>query len=66
MKSSLRRKYVEEAGLKVEIANGSSTFTYKYAAQYNGITEIQAGTYLLMDISFRESGATEFELTLTV
>ncbi len=58
--------YVEKAGLKVEIVSGSGTFTYRYAAQLGGITEIQAGTYLLMDTAFRESGVTEFELTLSV
>jgi D-serine deaminase-like pyridoxal phosphate-dependent protein len=60
------RKYIEEAGLKVEIVSGSGTYTYKYATQFNGITEVQAGTYLFMDTAFRESGVTEFELTLTV
>jgi D-serine deaminase-like pyridoxal phosphate-dependent protein len=60
------REYIEKAGLGVEIVSGSGTYTYKYATQFDGITEIQAGTYLLMDTTFRESGATEFELTLTV
>jgi D-serine deaminase-like pyridoxal phosphate-dependent protein len=60
------RKYIEEAGLKVEIVSGSGTYTYKYATQFSGITEVQAGTYILMDTAFRESGVTEFELTLTV
>jgi D-serine deaminase-like pyridoxal phosphate-dependent protein len=59
-------EYVEKAGLKVEIVSGSGTFTYRYATQFSGITEIQAGTYILMDTAFRESGVTEFELTLTV
>lgn len=60
------RKYIEDAGLGVEIASGSGTFTYSYAAQVDGITEIQAGTYLLMDTAFRDHGVREFELTLSV
>ena len=57
---------LEKSGLKVAIVSGGGTYTYKYATQFEGITEIQAGTYLLMDTTFRESGVTDFELTLTV
>ena len=60
------REHIERAGLEVEIVSGSGTYTYKYAARFDGITEIQAGTYLLMDTAFRDAGVTEFELTLTV
>jgi D-serine deaminase-like pyridoxal phosphate-dependent protein len=60
------KEHLENSGLKVEIVSGSGTYTYKYATQFKGITEIQAGTYLLMDTTFRESGVTEFELTLTI
>ncbi|UCB46842.1 MAG: DSD1 family PLP-dependent enzyme [Spirochaetota bacterium] len=60
------KKKIEKSGLKVEIASGGGTYTYRYATQIGGVTEIQAGTYLLMDTTFRESGVTEFELTLTV
>ena len=60
------KEHLEKSGLKIEIVSGSGTYTYKYATQFRGITEIQAGTYLLMDTTFRESGVTEFELTLTV
>jgi D-serine deaminase-like pyridoxal phosphate-dependent protein len=31
-----------------------------------GVTEIQAGTYLLMDTAFQERGVTDFECTLSV
>jgi D-serine deaminase-like pyridoxal phosphate-dependent protein len=60
------RKYVEEAGIAVEIVSGSGTFTYRYASEVEGITEIQAGTYLLMDSAFQEHGMREFERTLSV
>jgi D-serine deaminase-like pyridoxal phosphate-dependent protein len=60
------RKYLEKAGIKVEIVSGGGTFTYQYAAQIEGITELQAGTYLLMDSAFVEHGVGEFECTLSV
>jgi D-serine deaminase-like pyridoxal phosphate-dependent protein len=60
------RRFVEAAGLPVEIVSASGTFTYRYATQVEGITEIQAGTYLLMDTTFRDKGVTEFDLALSV
>lgn len=60
------RRYIEAAGLEVPIVSGSGTFTYKYVSRLKGITEIQAGTYLLMDTAFREKGVTDFDLTLSV
>ncbi len=60
------RQYIEAAGLSVSIVSGSGTFTYKYASKLNGITEIQAGTYLLMDTAFREKGVTDFHCALSV
>jgi D-serine deaminase-like pyridoxal phosphate-dependent protein len=60
------RHYVEAAGIPVEIVSGSGTFTYRYACDVAGITEIQAGSYLLMDTAFRDFGVREFECTLSV
>jgi D-serine deaminase-like pyridoxal phosphate-dependent protein len=60
------RQTLADAGIPVEIVSGSGTVTYRYASQVAGLTEIQAGTYLLMDTAFRESGVEEFELTLSV
>ena len=60
------RKYVENAGIEVEIVSGSGTFTYRFASEIEGLTEIQAGTYLLMDTAFRDHGVREFECTLSV
>lgn len=58
--------FLENSGVGVEIVSGSGTFTYRFASQVQGITEIQAGTYLLMDTAFREHGVSEFDLTLSV
>lgn len=60
------RKYIEDAGLKVEIVSAGGTSSYYIAAGMDGITEIQAGTYLLMDTSFREKGVLDFDCALTV
>lgn len=59
-------RFVEEAGLEVQILSAGGTFTYKYAASIEGITEVQAGTYLLMDTAFKEKGVTDFDCALTV
>ncbi len=60
------RRYVEEAGLEVKIVSAGGTLTYKVAAETPGVTEVQAGTYLLMDTAFKEAGMGDFECTLTV
>jgi D-serine deaminase-like pyridoxal phosphate-dependent protein len=60
------RLLIEEAGLEVEIVSAGGTFTYRYAAEIDGITEIQAGTYLLMDTAFKEHGVFDFDCALTV
>jgi D-serine deaminase-like pyridoxal phosphate-dependent protein len=60
------RRYIENAGLAVEIVSASGTFTYRIAAETEGITEVQAGTSLLMDTAFKEQGIEEFDPALTV
>lgn len=60
------RRFVENAGIKVAIVSGGGTFTYRFASKVDGITEIQAGTYLLMDTAFKEHGVREFDCTLSV
>ncbi len=60
------RRLIEEAGLQVEIVSAGGTFTYRYAAGIEGVTEIQAGTYLLMDTAFKEQEVGDFDCTLTV
>lgn len=60
------RRYIEGAGLEVPIVSASGTFTYKYVSRLDGITEIQAGTYLLMDTAFKEKGVDDFDCALSV
>lgn len=60
------REYIEAAGLPVEVVSAGGTFTYRVAAETKGVTEVQAGTYLLMDTAFREKGVRDFDCALTV
>lgn len=47
-------KLLENSGIKVEIVSAGGTGTFDMAGEYPGITEIQAGSYCLMDSSYRE------------
>lgn len=60
------RFFIENSGIEVPIVSAGGTFTYRFAAEIDGITEIQAGTYLLMDTAFKEHGVHEFDPALSV
>jgi D-serine deaminase-like pyridoxal phosphate-dependent protein len=60
------KDFITAAGIEVPIVSASGTFTYRFATQIEGITEVQAGTYLLMDTAFRDHGVTEFDPALSV
>lgn len=60
------RRYLEAAGIAVPIVSAGGTFTYRFAAMVDGITEVQAGSYLLMDTGFQDHGVREFEPCLSV
>jgi D-serine deaminase-like pyridoxal phosphate-dependent protein len=59
------RALIESDGIPVEIVSSSGTGTYYISAVYPGITEIQAGSYLLMDMLYVERGSA-FTPSLTV
>ena len=59
------RGFIEDAGLPLQIVSGGGTHTYDIAGTTPGVTEVQAGTYLLMDTAFKESGV-DFECTLSI
>jgi D-serine deaminase-like pyridoxal phosphate-dependent protein len=52
-------------GMNIEIVSGAGTGTYDIAAEYPGITEIQAGSYIFMDGTYQKLGL-PFEQSLTV
>jgi D-serine deaminase-like pyridoxal phosphate-dependent protein len=59
------RDCIHRAGIPVEIVSSGGTGSYAIAGRYPGVTEIQPGSYLLMDTDYRKS-CTDFALTLTV
>ncbi|MCC7263568.1 MAG: DSD1 family PLP-dependent enzyme [Candidatus Latescibacteria bacterium] len=59
------RAAVEGAGLPVEICSASGTGDYYLATTYAGITEVQAGSYALMDVAYGKLGL-GFDHALTV
>jgi D-serine deaminase-like pyridoxal phosphate-dependent protein len=66
------RARFEAAGLPVEIVAGGSTGTHDIDVELEGLTELQAGSYCVMDLDYRRIGGrggdalTEFEMALTV
>jgi len=66
------RARFEAAGLPVEIVAGGSTGTYNIDLELAGLTELQAGSYCVMDLDYRQIGSrtgeamTDFEMAITV
>ena len=66
------RRLFEAAGLPVEIVAGGSTGTYDIDVELPGLTELQSGSYCVMDLDYRRIGGrdgemlTDFEMALTV
>ncbi|HEV8474962.1 MAG TPA: DSD1 family PLP-dependent enzyme [Methylomirabilota bacterium] len=66
------RDRFEAAGLPVELVAGGSTGTYDIDVELPGLTELQSGSYCVMDIDYRRVGGrggaslTDFEMALTV
>ncbi len=59
------RARLEREGIPVEIVSVGGTGSYSISGRHPGVTEIQAGSYLLMDTDYRQC-CTDFDLTLTV
>src|SRR5438094_101514 len=66
------RARFEADGLPVEIVAGGSTGTHDIDVELGGLTELQSGSYCVMDLDYRRIGGragdamTEFEMALTV
>jgi 3-hydroxy-D-aspartate aldolase len=66
------RVLLERSGLPVDIVAGGSTGTYDIDSELAGLTELQSGSYCVMDIDYRRIGGrtgdtlTDFEMALTV
>ncbi|AXC16284.1 low-specificity D-threonine aldolase (plasmid) [Acidisarcina polymorpha] len=58
-------KLIQSAGIPVPIISTGGTGTYDAAGAFPGITEIQAGSYLLMDTLYFDRGS-RFQRALTL
>jgi D-serine deaminase-like pyridoxal phosphate-dependent protein len=58
-------RLIDNAGMEARIVSTGGTGTYAVSGDYPGITEIQAGSYLLMDNAYVSRGA-RFQRSLTV
>jgi len=59
------RDAMGRAGLSTEIWSGGSTGTWDIDTEFTKLTELQAGSYALMDLDYRRVGA-DFPHSLTV
>jgi len=66
------RELFEKNGLPVDVVSGGSSGTYNIDSELEGLTELQSGSYCVMDIDYRRIGGrasdtlTDFETALTV
>jgi len=55
-----------DAGLPVEIVSAGGTGSWDITGRFPGVTELQCGTYALMDLLFHEVAGAPFEYACTV
>jgi D-serine deaminase-like pyridoxal phosphate-dependent protein len=60
------RRLIEASGLLCPIVSGTGTGTFRAVLDLAGLTELQVGTYVLMDWAFKERTGNLFEIALTV
>jgi D-serine deaminase-like pyridoxal phosphate-dependent protein len=56
---------IEGSGIPVDIVSAGGTGTYNFTGNYPGITEVQAGSYVTMDVGYVDCGI-DFDLALSV
>lgn len=56
---------ISDSGLEVSTVSGGGTTSYKTVAEFPGVTEVQAGGYVFMDLGYRQSGI-DFETSLSL
>jgi D-serine deaminase-like pyridoxal phosphate-dependent protein len=59
------RRLIEKAGIPVEVVTGAGTGTWEWAGSFEGVTEIQPGSFLLMDAAYH-AVRPEFGCSLSV
>ena len=66
------RELFEKNGLPVDVVSGGSSGTYDIDSELEGLTELQSGSYCVMDLDYRRIGGKgggpygDFEMALTV
>lgn len=50
------RKLLEKDGHNIELVTGASTGTYNIDPEIDGLTELQSGSYVFMDVEYRRIG----------
>ena len=60
------RDLVARAGIPIEILSGGGTSSYNVCGGYPGLTEVQVGSYLVMDTDYRHCCCSDFELALSL
>src|SRR5713101_3530332 len=66
------RELFEKHGLPVDIVSGGSSGTFNIDSELEGLTELQSGSYCVMDLDYRRIGGPrgaaydDFEMALTV
>ncbi|MBK9169095.1 MAG: hypothetical protein IPM24_16715 [Bryobacterales bacterium] len=56
------RRVIERAGISCPLLTGGSTGTYNIDTQIEGITELQPGSFVFMDIDYRKIGGQNGEV----
>jgi D-serine deaminase-like pyridoxal phosphate-dependent protein len=46
------RRLLEQANIPVEVVTGGGTGTWEWVSSYDGVTELQPGSFLLMDVAY--------------
>jgi D-serine deaminase-like pyridoxal phosphate-dependent protein len=59
------RKLIEQAGIPVSVVTGAGTGTFEYVGRTDGVTEIQPGSFVLMDVAYH-AVRPEFDCSLSI
>ena len=60
------RRLVESAGIPCQILTGGGAATYKTIGKMDGVDELQIGSYVGMDWSYKERVGADFEIAFSV
>jgi len=58
--------YLEEHGFAIQTVTTGGTGTYMYCSEVEGITEVQPGSFLFMDLAYRKAGVNQFRQALHI